>query len=109
MTCVPHIVPDAETEIRTTRPDAPGPKIDWRQRLLERIGRMLASRRLKVACVSAAVVATVLSVLFVVFYIQCARKIDRQLESGVFADSVNIYASPLYLSVGDQLNAADLA
>jgi penicillin-binding protein 1B len=67
------------------------------------------SRRLEIAARVAGFSLAVLFVICGVVYFQCARHVDRQLESGVFADSVNIYASPLYLLVGDRLRPEDLA
>ncbi len=69
----------------------------------------LTPRRLKIAALAAGIPFLAITVLFTVFYIRDARRIDRQLASGVFADSVKIYAAPLYLSVGDAVNPADLS
>ncbi len=107
-----HIVPDTRAEEQTEA--APNETrrrwlTEWRKRLRERIAHVATPRRLKIAWQTAAITAGVLVLLFGIFYIRCARQIDRQLESGVFADSVNIYAAPLYVSVGDQLGTDDLA
>ncbi len=47
-------------------------------------------------------------VLLLVLYGYYARVIDQRLQGGPFADSVNVYAAPLSLSVGDETNAVDL-
>ncbi len=49
-----------------------------------------------------------LLVLFLVLYGYYARAIDQRLQGGPFADSVNVYASPVSLSVGDETTAGDL-
>jgi penicillin-binding protein 1B len=49
-----------------------------------------------------------LCVLLLAVYGYYARVIDQRLQGGPFADSVNVYAAPLSLSVGDETSAADL-
>src|SRR5580692_6264506 len=43
-----------------------------------------------------------------VFYVRYSHLIDARLRDGPFRDSVNIYAAPLVVSVGDALTPADL-
>src|SRR5580692_9056696 len=43
-----------------------------------------------------------------VLYVRYSRLIDARLRNGPFRDSVNIYAAPLVVSVGDALTPADL-
>ena len=81
----------------------------WLETLKIRAWQFTSSRRLKIAARAAGISLAILFVTGAIIYFQCARRIDRQLASGVFADSVNIYASPLYLSVGDRLRPEDLA
>ncbi len=49
-----------------------------------------------------------LCLLLLAVYGYYARVIDQRLQGGPFADSVNVYAAPLSLSVGDETSAADL-
>jgi penicillin-binding protein 1B len=51
---------------------------------------------------------SVACVLLLAVYGYYARVIDQRLRDGPFADSVNVYAAPLSLSVGDEASAADL-
>lgn len=46
--------------------------------------------------------------LLLALYLYYARVIDQRLQGGPFADSVNVYAAPLSLSVGDEATAAEL-
>src|SRR4051812_6201422 len=48
------------------------------------------------------------ALLLLVSYYHYAHLIDARLKEGPFRDSVNIYAGPLSLSVGDQLMPDDL-
>src|SRR5580704_14731446 len=66
-------------------------------------------RRLKIAGLAAGIPLTIVLLLALVFYIRYSRLIDRQLQAGPFADSVNIYAAPLQLSAGDAVSESDLA
>jgi penicillin-binding protein 1B len=50
----------------------------------------------------------VVCVLFLALYGYYARVIDQRMQGGPFADSVNVYAAPLSLSVGDETSVADL-
>ena len=42
------------------------------------------------------------------FYIRLARRADQRLQAGVFATTVNIYAAPRTVAVGDRLSESDL-
>src|ERR1700731_4471241 len=53
--------------------------------------------RLKIAQLAGGIPLAIVLLLAVVFYIYYSRLIDRQLQAGPFADSVNIYAAPLEL------------
>ncbi len=66
-------------------------------------------RRLKIAGLAAGIPLAIVLLLALVFYIRYSRLIDRQLQAGPFADSVNIYAAPLQLSAGDAVSEPDLA
>jgi len=81
----------------------------WPARIRKRVAEVATPRRLKIAARAVGIPAGLFFLLFTVFYIRCARQVDRQISSGVFADSVNIYAAPLYVSVGDRLSADDVA
>ncbi len=72
--------------------------------------RQVAQRRwVKVTGLAAACFVALACILFLGLYAWYSRVIDRRLQGGPFADSVNIYAAPLVLSVGDEASAADLA
>ena len=70
--------------------------------------RATASRNSRIAA------SIVVSTLFIVIlagaicYLRYSHLIDARLKDGPFGDSVNIYAAPLVLSVGDALAPADL-
>lgn len=70
--------------------------------------RTATPRRLMIAGTALGVPLGLGLLFFTILYVRDSRQIDRQMQAGVFADSVNIYAAPLYLSVGDQLGAEDL-
>lgn len=63
----------------------------------------------KIAGWAAGISLAILFAVTAIFYVQYSRVIDRQLQAGPFADSVNVYAAPLELSVGDAVSDADLA
>jgi penicillin-binding protein 1B len=44
----------------------------------------------------------------VFYYIQLAHRADAKLRAGVFASTLNLYAMPRTLAVGDRLSASDL-
>ena len=46
-------------------------------------------------------VFAILLVSFIAFYLKFARLTDEKLGAGVFADTVNIYAAPAVIAVGD--------
>lgn len=107
---MPGLTPDTELEERAEdRREATGQGQSWHQSLIQRIRQAATPRRLKIAGLAAVIALGSVILVGSIFYIRYARQIDRQIESGVFADSVNVYASPLYLSVGDVLSPEDLA
>ena len=65
-------------------------------------------RRLKIAGWAAGTPLAIVLLLSVILYMRDSRLIDRQLQAGPFADSVNIYAAPLELSAGDAASESDL-
>lgn len=65
-------------------------------------------RRLEIAEWVAGIPLAIVLFLAVIFYVHYSRLIDRQLQAGPFADSVNIYAAPLELSAGDAASEPDL-
>ncbi len=92
--------PDALPE----KKEHPVPEFSRSQRLASAI-KHLAKRRWVWICGAAAAVPLL---LFLGLYGYYARAIDQRLQGGPFADSVNVYAAPLSLSVGDEASAADL-
>lgn len=79
------------------------------ERLNAWLRKVVTPRRVKIAGLAAGISLGAILVAAVTFYFIYSHRIDRQLRAGVFADSVNVYASPLYLAVGDMLTSADLA
>jgi penicillin-binding protein 1B len=65
-------------------------------------------RRVRITGWAAGGTVSVICVLLLALYAWYAHVIDQRLRSGPFADSVNIYAAPLSLSVGDQTSPADM-
>jgi penicillin-binding protein 1B len=80
----------------------------WRERLKAWLNKVVTPRRMKIAGLSIGIPLGALLAVGVAFYFIESHRIDRQPEAGMFADSVNVYASPLYLAVGDMLTEADL-
>ena len=75
--------------------------------------RVRARRRLSpkllwiVGCL--AVLTLMIAVIAINDYLKLARVVDRQLERGQYARTVNFYAMPELVSVGDKSSPADLA
>src|ERR1035438_10541484 len=94
-------------------PEAPAPEVEapsdpaiqkpprWFERIFTRRRLVLS------ACIIGALILLVVGT-FTVSYWKYSRLIDARLRDGPFRDSVNIYAAPLVLSVGDQVTPADL-
>jgi penicillin-binding protein 1B len=71
--------------------------------------KRIATRRNLIGAGSATgVLLLVLILIGAIFYLRYAHLIDERLAGGTFRDSVNIYAAPLTLTVGDPLNVEDL-
>ena len=77
----------------------------WLQR---RLSGRIAKRLAWIAGVLACVVI-VIAVFAIRDYRKLAEVVDRQLERGQYARTVNFYASPETISIGDKGTAADLA
>jgi penicillin-binding protein 1B len=58
--------------------------------------------------VTASIVVGVILAVFSFFYIKFARMADARLRGGVFAATLNIYAAPRNIAVGDRLSQSDL-
>src|SRR5438874_4578404 len=70
--------------------------------------RMIETPGKYIAAIAACIPLVILSVFLAASYIHYSRLIDKRLHGGAFPDSVNIYAAPLSLSVGDPADASDL-
>src|SRR6185312_1434619 len=46
--------------------------------------------------------------IFSILYVKVGRMIDARLKGGAFSDSINIFAAPRTVAVGDELTAAAL-
>jgi penicillin-binding protein 1B len=80
--------------------------LDEAQKALVR--RLSAVRRAHIALFAVCLSLAAVSVFFGVLYVHYSRLIDKRLRGGAFPDSVNIYAAPSNLSVGDPADARDL-
>ena len=57
--------------------------------------------------VAAGVAATACLTVFLVYYLKYARLTDEKLRNGVFSESLNIFAGPRIISVGDPLSLGE--
>jgi penicillin-binding protein 1B len=60
------------------------------------------TRAARILCILCAVFA-----VFIFYYLKFARMTDQKLRDGVFAGTLNIFASPRIIALGDRLSAAD--
>ena len=65
-------------------------------------------RNVKIALIAAGGVAVVALGVLIGYYLKFARLTDERLRAGVFAQTLNIYAAPSTVAVGDHLSRADL-
>ena len=56
-----------------------------------------------------AIAAIVFMTVFVYFYVKYERIVDRRMAGPIFSNAAKIYARPLRVSVGDQMDAAGIA
>jgi penicillin-binding protein 1B len=86
----PPEVPAEQPEHRQTKPTA------W-----------YAARIARIALIAAAVIVATALTVFVCYYVKFARLTEQKLRAGVFAGTLNIFAGPRIVSVGDRLSLAD--
>ena len=67
----------------------------------DKVSEFFAQRRVKIALAVMGAIALCFLGLSIFYYAKFARLIDRKLRLGPFTQSVNIYAAPLKLRVGD--------
>jgi penicillin-binding protein 1B len=61
----------------------------------------------RVALIAAGIFAAAALTVFVCFYVKFARLTEQKLRTGVFAGTLNIFAGPRVVSVGDRLSLDD--
>jgi penicillin-binding protein 1B len=61
----------------------------------------------RVALIAAGIFAAAALTVFVCFYVKFARLTEQNLRTGVFAGTLNIFAGPRVVSVGDRLSLDD--
>ena len=67
----------------------------------------LTSRATRIALIAIASILVVTLIVFTCFYVKFARLTNEKLRTGVFAGSLNIFAEPRVLAIGDRLSLAD--
>jgi penicillin-binding protein 1B len=88
--------------------ELPGRRVHYLRRFFTRAGHIVARRGFIItACVIGIPFLLAIST-GAVLYLKYSRLIDARLRDGPFRDSVNIYAAPLVVSLGDPLTPADL-
>ncbi len=64
---------------------------------------------MKIAITAFLVVAVVFMSVFAYFYFKYEGVVDRRMAGGVFSNAAKIYARPRMISVGDKVDAAEIA
>jgi hypothetical protein len=64
-------------------------------------------RRAHALLLATAIVCAEVLVIFLCFYVKFAHLADEKLRAGAFADTMNIFAAPAVVAVGDRLSQAD--
>jgi penicillin-binding protein 1B len=88
--------------------ERPIPKPSPGRRAAEWIKQLKERRWVRITALATGATVCACCVMFLGLYGYYARVIDQRMHGGPFADSVNIYAAPLTLTVGDEANVADL-
>jgi penicillin-binding protein 1B len=65
------------------------------------------TRIARIVLIAAGVFAAAGLTVFVCYYVKFARLTERRLRAGVFAGTLNIFAGPRIISVGDRLSLGD--
>ena len=91
--------------------EEPAPHPSGRARLTRPnlLARLYAYPYVRYVAIGTGAVLTLLFFVFAFYYVQYARLIDRKLASGPFSDSVNIYAAPRTIGLGDAWTVEELA
>src|SRR5271155_5150480 len=92
-----------ETDQQYTK-DLPG----WGTRFLGYTRHIASQRRFRITAYAVGIPMLLAVLAGTVLYVRYSRLIDARLRDGLFRDSVNIYAAPLVVSVGDALTPAAL-
>jgi penicillin-binding protein 1B len=103
--------------MRMFPPSTENDQPNWRVRYLTRflawfltcLRHIASQRRFRITAYAVGIPMLLAILTGTVLYVRYSRLIDARLRDGVFRDSVNIYAAPLVVSVGDALTSADLA
>jgi len=65
------------------------------------------SRRARILLVATAAITFSVLTVFFFYYLKFARLTDQRLRAGVFAETLNIFAAPRIIAVGDRLSLAE--
>ena len=65
-------------------------------------------RGVRCALIATAAFVAISGIIFSYYYLKFAHFIDRKLEAGPFADTINIYAAPQTIARGDAATPADI-
>jgi penicillin-binding protein 1B len=65
------------------------------------------TRRARIVLIAAAIFAAAGLTVFVCYYVKFARLTEQRLRAGVFAGTLNIFAGPRVISVGDHLSLVE--
>jgi penicillin-binding protein 1B len=74
----------------------------------EKPGGFFDRRERRIAAAWVMALATIAAFAFGIYYVRLSRSIDRRLASGPFPDTVNIYAAPRVVKIGDSLDPREV-
>src|ERR1035438_2061181 len=89
--------PEGSQKIPARQPGQPTPKV----------AAWYTTRIARIMLIAAAICTAACLTVFVCYYVKFARLTEQKLRAGVFAGTLNIFAGPRIVSVGDRLSLAD--
>jgi penicillin-binding protein 1B len=83
--------------------------LDWFRRLeWRKLFEWRPGPRTNIWLIASVALCVVTFAVFLFFYVKLARLADERLETGVFASTLDIYAAPRTVAVGDRLSSDEL-